>query len=222
MRGTTTDPAAILGQLAQVSTQIHAAGSPNAILELIAHQAREIIGAHQAIAGLTMDEAWARGTQAVSPSEKYAQWRRLVESSAGTALYSQMCRQNRSIRLTQAALETHPVWKDFGQERHLSMRGWLAAPLISRYGRKLGLIQLSDKYDGEFMPVDETILVQLAHMAAIAIENVRLLKAARAAERRFNDFRRLVMRYERRLDIHLAFTKLAAALITFRQMERLC
>src|SRR5262245_36573233 len=42
--------------------------------------------------------------------------------------------------------------------RGLDMRGWLAAPLAARdgaYERNLGLIQLSDKYDGEFTEQDE-------------------------------------------------------------------
>lgn len=58
----------------------------------------------------------------------------------------------------------------------LEMRGWLAAPLISRDGRNLGLIQLSDKYDGEFTQQDEAALVQLTRMVSIAIENRQLYR----------------------------------------------
>ena len=38
----------------------------------------------------------------------------------------------------------------------------------------------------------------------------------------FARFRRLTIRYERRLDIWTAFHQLAAALITFGQCKRLC
>jgi transposase len=38
----------------------------------------------------------------------------------------------------------------------------------------------------------------------------------------FNRFRRLTVRYERRADIHFAFTTLAAALITCNQLVRFC
>ena len=38
----------------------------------------------------------------------------------------------------------------------------------------------------------------------------------------FDRFRRLIIRYERRDDIHLAFTTLGAALITFNQITRFC
>lgn len=58
--------------------------------------------------------------------------------------------------------------------RGLDMRGWLAAPLASpddAYGRNLGAIQLSDKYDGEFTEQDEAELAQLALLVSIAVEN---------------------------------------------------
>jgi serine phosphatase RsbU (regulator of sigma subunit) len=55
----------------------------------------------------------------------------------------------------------------------------LAAPLIDRGGRPRGLIALSGKRDGEFTDDDESILVQLAHMASVAIENASLFEHER-------------------------------------------
>src|SRR5262245_9302060 len=82
--------------------------------------------------------------------------------------------------------------------RGLDMRGWLAAPLSSRdgaYGRNLGLIQLSDKYDGEFTEQDEAELAQIALMVSIAVENrlcwrreQKLREAAENAARAKDDF----------------------------------
>jgi signal transduction histidine kinase/CheY-like chemotaxis protein len=68
------------------------------------------------------------------------------------------------------------------------MRGWLAAPLVSRDGRNIGLIQLSDKFEGEFTEDDEAVLVQLAQMASVAIENARLVEDLRVADRRKDEF----------------------------------
>lgn len=65
--------------------------------------------------------------------------------------------------------------------RGLEMRGWLAAPLTSREGHNLGLIQLSDKYDSEFTEQDEAILVQLAQMVSVAIENRQLYRLEQVA-----------------------------------------
>ncbi|HKC86423.1 MAG TPA: response regulator [Blastocatellia bacterium] len=82
--------------------------------------------------------------------------------------------------------------------RGLDMRGWLAAPLSSRdgaYGRNLGLIQLSDKYDGEFTEQDEAELAQIALMVSIAVENrlcwrreQKLREAAENAARAKDEF----------------------------------
>ena len=68
------------------------------------------------------------------------------------------------------------------------MRGWLAAPLVGRDGRNLGLIQLSDRYEADFSAEDEAILVQLARMASVAIENTRLMAETQAANRAKDEF----------------------------------
>jgi DNA-binding response OmpR family regulator len=80
----------------------------------------------------------------------------------------------------------------------LDMRGWLAAPLTSSdgaYGRNLGLIQLSDKYDGEFTERDEAELAQIALMVSIVVENrlcwrreQKLREAAENAARAKDEF----------------------------------
>ena len=75
----------------------------------------------------------------------------------GSGIYAWLCEHNRAVRMTQAEFEAHPRWRRFGKhaKNHPPMRGWLAAPLIGREGRNLGLIQLSDKEDGsEFDEAD--------------------------------------------------------------------
>ncbi len=56
----------------------------------------------------------------------------------------------------------------------------LVAPLVARDGSSLGLIELWDK-NGEFTADDEAIVIQLAQMAANAIETLELLKREHAA-----------------------------------------
>jgi DNA-binding response OmpR family regulator len=82
--------------------------------------------------------------------------------------------------------------------RGLDMRGWLAAPLNGRdgaCGRNLGLIQLSDKYNGEFTERDEAELAQIALMVSLAVENrlcwrreQKLREAAENAARANDEF----------------------------------
>ena len=54
---------------------------------------------------------------------------------------------------------------------HPMLEGWLAVPLVSRTGRRLGLLQVAHKLDGDFTESDEVVLTQLAQLAAVAIEN---------------------------------------------------
>jgi len=64
------------------------------------------------------------------------------------------------------------------------MRGWLAVPLIDKDGRNLGLLQLSDRYEGEFEEGDQVIAQQFAQMAVSVLENSRLFNEVLAGDQR--------------------------------------
>jgi GAF domain-containing protein len=162
-------------QLAEASRAINSGRSVGDVLRAVTDKAREIVPAHQAVTSVVIDGNWARAINAISLSDKYAAWRAYTEQPDGSGIYRLVCEMNRPLRMTQAELEAHPAWHGFGKAagRHPPMRGWLAAPLTGRHGRNIGLIQLSDKYEGDFTEEDEAVLVQLAQMASIAIENVR-------------------------------------------------
>ena len=66
--------------------------------------------------------------------------------------------------------------------------GALSAPLIGRSGRPIGRIHLTGKNSGAFTEDDEAILVQLAHMASVALENARLYEELREGDRRKDEF----------------------------------
>ncbi|KYF84200.1 hypothetical protein BE17_52450 [Sorangium cellulosum] len=173
--------------LAEASLAVNSAPSLDRMLAEITERARSLIGAHQSVISMTDDQNWAQAINAVSLSDKYAAYRGYEARTTGGGIYTLVCEQNRPLRMTQAELEAHPAWRGFSGEapRHPPMRGWLAAPLVGRDGRNLGLIQLSDKVEGEFTGDDESILVQLAQLASVAIENARLREEALAAEKRF-------------------------------------
>src|SRR4051794_5524844 len=78
----------------------------------------------------------------------------------------------------------------------------LVAPLVARDGSSLGLIELWDK-PGEFTPSDEAILVQLAQMAANAIETLELLNREHAARVEAEETgRRLLLEKQRAEALH--------------------
>lgn len=175
-----------LQTLAQASLMIAAAPTLDQRLQAITEQARRIIGAHQSVTSLTTSADWSQTISAVSLSSKYEQYRSYNEKPDGSGIYSLVCRLNKPFRLTQTELEAHPAWRGFGSEkdRHPPMRGWLAVPLVSE-GRNIGLIQISDKEDGEFTEQDESILVQLAQFAALVIEKNKAEEEIHKNDERF-------------------------------------
>jgi PAS domain S-box-containing protein len=179
-----------LRRLAEVATRLNVVSDVASITGVVTEEARTLIGSHQAVTGFTTDQNWGQAINSVSLSEKYARWRGYDEKPDGSGIYALVCRTNEPLRMTQAELEEHPAYKRFGTHarHHPAMRGWLAAPLVGRDGRNIGLIQLSDKYEGEFTAEDEVILVQLAQMASVAIENARLVQDLRDADRRKDEF----------------------------------
>ena len=150
-------------------------------MQEIAEQARGVIGAHQAVVSLSGDGNHLQAVHALSLSEKYAAYRGLMDPLDGSGIYAMVCENNRSVRMTQAELEAHPRWRGFGSYsgKHPAMRGWVAVPLNGRNGKNIGLLQLSDKYDGEFTKQDEYVALELGHLASAAIENARLLEEVR-------------------------------------------
>ena len=148
------------------------------MLQEVAGQARGVIGAHQAVVSLTAGGSWEQSIIALSMSDKYEAYKGLTEPPSGRGVYAMALEGGRVVRMTQAELEAHPRWRGFGSYagQHPPMRGWLAVPLKGRSGESLGLLQLSDKYEGEFTLQDEYVAIELAQLAAIAIENAQLLK----------------------------------------------
>ncbi|WAJ29474.1 GAF domain-containing protein [Antarcticirhabdus aurantiaca] len=181
--------AAQLQALAQASLEVGAAPTMEAKLEAITGIARRIVGAHQSVVSMTRGPDWSQAINAVSMSERYDRWRDYGRMPDGSGIYAWACEVNEPIRMTQAELEAHPRWRGFGGHApdHPPMRGWLAAPMIARDGRNLGLIQLSDKEGGgEFDASDEAILLQLAQLASTAIEEARTEARLRETTRRLD------------------------------------
>ncbi|MGH9752372.1 MAG: response regulator [Blastocatellia bacterium] len=105
-----------LESLARLALDINSAESLDEILQIAAREARDLIGAHQAMASLNPDALdsidlamgadWPEALGAVSLSGKYAQGPGVVsDRRCETWLSSLVCRMNQPMRLTQAELE---------------------------------------------------------------------------------------------------------------------
>lgn len=165
--------AAQLHKLAAASLTINSALATDKMLQAVADSARDIIGAHQASILMVPDAIWSHAMCVTSLSEKYAAWRHSLRTPREAEVASLLSPVNKPIRLTEREMESDPAWQIAGNGRHtpLPLRGLLAAPLTGRDGRSLGMIQMSDRCEGDFSEEDEMFLVQLAQMCSIAIEN---------------------------------------------------
>jgi PAS domain S-box-containing protein len=165
---------------AQVITQ---QASLQATLQEVVEQARAVVCAHQAVISISSDVDKGHFVHAFSLSEKYDHWKtKDLPSPDGSGIYAIVCETNKPVRMTQTELLAHPRWRGFGAHaaHHPPMHGWLAVPLISSGGRNMGVLQLSDRYEGEFSTQDEYVAIELAHLATAAIEKARLIEEVRS------------------------------------------
>lgn len=148
------------------------AQAANHTLRRAAELARVLIGAHQSAIAIVVEKDWGSVRKYFSLSEKYADWKDYAEPAKGFGTHAWFLDHNQTVRMTQAELEAHPQWMDFGTEKaaHPPTRGWMAAPLIDRAGKNWGLFQLSDKYEGEFDEADEAHFILLAELVSSALE----------------------------------------------------
>jgi len=174
-----------LRQLAQVAAEVNGAADVNTILDIVNRRAREILGANQSVTSLTRGPDWSQAITAVSLSDPYDAWADYADLPDGSGIYAWVCETKQPVRMTQEELEAHPRWRGFGAaaDRHPPMRGWMAVPLTGSDGSNLGLIQLSDRNEGDFTEDDESIAVQLAEIASAGLTRAVLYEdRARVAQ----------------------------------------
>jgi PAS domain S-box-containing protein len=169
-----------LQRLNAASVAINAATSIEEVVRLINEKARELTGARMAGVNLVHDGDWKRSRSAPSLSGDYAAWDNYEAQLTGKGFYTLVAREKRTMRMTQAELESHPALRRFSVEagEHPPLRGWMAAPLLDGGGECIGVVQLSDKWisgaASEFTEADEALMWQLAQVASVALENQQL------------------------------------------------
>jgi signal transduction histidine kinase len=161
--------AAQLRALADAAIELNAVLSAEAASERVAERARSLMAAEAAVARVVRPGRLHGRPHGARPADdpKFV--------SAVTALVrpirahgSELAERSELARLVELGLPA-------------PSRSWLAAPLVDRAGERIGLLHVCDTASGEFSENDEAILVQLAQMASIAIENAWLYESARDA-----------------------------------------
>ena len=176
-----------LQRLTDASLAINSALSPDRMIQVVADLARDLLGAHQAVAVAAGEQKWSDVKTAVSLSARYAPEGERPVLRDREALVSLLSWLRRAIRIPRRDAETASAWLQFFENGVPVDGGWLAAPLTGRDGRNMGLVHLLDKVEGDFSTEDEAVLTQLAQMSSIAIENT-LNAEAREANRIKDEF----------------------------------
>ncbi|HEV8610088.1 MAG TPA: response regulator [Thermoanaerobaculia bacterium] len=176
-----------LQRLTEASLAINSALSPDRMLHVVADLARDILGAHQAVALAAAEQKWSESKTAVSLSPRYELEGERPVLRDREAVVSLLSWLRRPIRLAPRDGARTSEWLQFFESGRPAELGWLAAPLTGRDGRNMGLLHLLEKVDGEFTPEDEAVLTQLAQMSSVAIENT-LNAEAREANRIKDEF----------------------------------
>ncbi len=179
-----------LHKLAELASRLHSARNVASLLAVITEEARVLIAANQAITSLTDIEAGYTVVNALSTPQGTELDTGNEFMARDSGIYADLKSSYRPLRLTQAQLQQNPKW--CVSSKHESGRevvnGWLGAALLGKNGRSIGIIQLSDKIEGDFTAEDEALLMQLSQMAVGAIENGRLYEALRENDRRKDEF----------------------------------
>jgi signal transduction histidine kinase/two-component SAPR family response regulator len=167
-----------LQQLSRASLAIHSSRSVDDVARAVARNAGRIVGARQTSITLALhDDGEALTVTAVTEADGA-----IRETLSQPPTHHLARNLSQPQRLTQVALEARFLGATPPPSiiPELAMRGWLAAPLATRDGRSIGVVQLSDKFEGEFTAEDEGIVVLLAQKAAVAIENIAAAEAREA------------------------------------------
>ncbi len=184
------------GRLLAVGRALLAELDPQAVLDLILEQARDITGARYAALGV-LNEQRTELERFVTSGMDDATRRAIGDPPRGRGVLGVLIKQPRPLRL--AAVGQHPLSYGF-PAGHPPMRGFLGVPIMIR-GDAWGNLYLTEKVDGEFTDADEDAAGILAGWAATAIENARLYQVS---ERRRQELERAVHGLEATSDIVIA------------------
>ncbi len=178
-----------LQHLARIANRINTAHDVNSVIGVVTEEARNLIGAGQAATIMVLNPDHPQPINVVAGPGPDAPGPASLDGD-GLRFFEVASRSNGPIRLTRDGIEADPRWRALGRlaGSGATPNGWLAAPLIGRNGKNMGLIQLSDRSQGEFTADDEALLVQLAQLTAIAVENARLYQELRSNDERKDEF----------------------------------
>ncbi|MGA9853191.1 MAG: ATP-binding protein [Gammaproteobacteria bacterium] len=180
MQATMEQRARELRILAAASLEIAGAQTAGQVLQIGVDRTRELLRSNLAVM-----HSWKQSNQdgigwRVSLAPRFAQWAEFREPPDGSGIYKLVQQHPQPLRLTRDELQRHPQFRNFGVHKmeHPPLNGLLVVPLMHE-GSATGALMVSDRMEGEFDAQDEALLTQLARIASVGLENLRLNSALR-------------------------------------------
>ncbi len=145
-------------------------------LDAIARHIRLLVGTHQSAVSYIPDGDFSRAVHGISLSEKYEKYTTYDVLPTGKGIWAVIFERTEPMCMTEAEVYAHPRFLNFSDlkdERgleHPPLRGWLAVPVIRRTGEAIGVLQLSDRIEGDFTPEDQATLENATALIAPTME----------------------------------------------------
>jgi len=161
--------------LADASLALRSSDSLEEMLQLVAEQARELIGAECCLATVLVDDE-LRVLKATSYPDGDTTWPEILAWADLAAFHPLVRAPGGPVRMSLDQLLEHGAFRalTLQADRARVLHGWLAAPLTALDGHELGAIQLLNKSEGDFTELDELVLVHVAQMTSAAVERAQL------------------------------------------------
>jgi signal transduction histidine kinase len=172
-----------LTSLAEAAIEINSTLAADAMLQVATENARRILHARRAQTQLTEETLSSGAMRSLSLQQAAAIWNAAEKEEQELTSWTDVTMEMPVPTLDRLA---------DGDAVDALVAGYdgdnaIAAPLVGRNGRTLGVIQLWEKKDGRFNDSDQAVLTQLAQMCSVALENARLYKSAQDATRARDD-----------------------------------
>jgi PAS domain S-box-containing protein len=185
-----------LAALVEIGREISAALDLPRVLELIASRAREVLDVDDS--DLYMLEPTTQTLRAVVALGKYAAETKATPVKMGQGIVGRVAANGVAEMVNRVDLDPRSVQIPGTPVEPQSL---LCAPLLAQ-GQAIGVLALSRMSEREFVQTDLDFLDSLAQQASIAIENVRLVEAERAARIRADVLRQVSRAASSTLDIN--------------------
>jgi signal transduction histidine kinase/CheY-like chemotaxis protein len=163
-----------LQALTQASLEIHGARSVAETLQIVADSAREILGARQVCVILMADyDGLAKHELVISPAERVVTRRDSPSKGSLSDVVTKMAGCPRPTGRELAAVNLGPYWT---ADLTTPSRG-LAAALLGRGGKTLGVLLAGGRREGEYTADEESLFRHLAQMATSSVETTMFAEA---------------------------------------------